>query len=328
MPSSWIVARATRRDGRNKGCLRYLVRYRLGGRESTDRYAGSFPTKVEALARKRWIDGELAAVRVPDLRSLEQAPAAALLRDAAARWQASRVDVSDNTRLQHRSAVHAVLPTLGDRRVDDITAADVAELVATLTAKGRKRETVRKSLLVLAMIFDHAGVSPNPARDKITVKLPREQKAEIAPPSAEHVLAVHDVLPARHKLPLLVLDATGMRLGELEGLRWGDVDEQRGRWRVSRAVAKTGHGRWVSVPPIVFESSSNSWHARIAPRSAGCSRGSVATGSAPLSHGHARPPGCRRSPRTTSGTDGSACCISAVFRGRGSASTSGSATSP
>jgi integrase len=85
------------------------------------------------------------------------------------------------------------------------------------------------------------------------VRLPRETKTEIAPPTAEQVQAVHDVLPERYRLPLIVLDATGMRLGELEGLRWGDVDERRGRWRVSRAVAKTGHGRWVSVPPVVFE---------------------------------------------------------------------------
>ena len=43
-----------------------------------------------------------------------------------------------------------------------------------------------------------------------------------------------------------------MRLGELEGLTWGDVDEQRGRWRVSKAVAKTSVARWVNVPPVVF----------------------------------------------------------------------------
>ncbi len=147
-----------------------------------------------------------------------------------------------------------MLPTLGERPVDEITPADVAELVAKLTAKGRKRETIRKRLLVGGMILDFAGVTTgNPFRDKITVRLPREAKAEIAPPSSEHVLAVHDVLPERYRLPLLVLDATGMRLGELEGLRWGDVDEPRGRWRVSKAVAKTGHGRWVSVPPVVFE---------------------------------------------------------------------------
>jgi integrase len=132
-------------------------------------------------------------------------------------------------------------------------AADVADLVAQLS-QTRKRETVRKSLLALAMILDHAGVgSPNAARDKITVKLPREERHEIAPPLAEHVEAIHDLLPSRYRLPLLVLDATGMRLGELEGLCWGDVDEQRGRWRVSQAVSKTSRARWVNVPPVLFE---------------------------------------------------------------------------
>src|SRR5438093_4430894 len=85
------------------------------------------------------------------------------LRDAAKRWQESRVDVAQNTRLQHRSAVRMLLPVLGERRLDTITAADVADLVAALTAKGKARETVRKSLLALAMTLDHEGVAPNPA---------------------------------------------------------------------------------------------------------------------------------------------------------------------
>jgi integrase len=50
-----------------------------------------------------------------------------------------------------------------------------------------------------------------------------------------------------------VLDATGMRVGELEALAWGDVDERRGRWRVRASVAKTGAARWVTPPPEIFE---------------------------------------------------------------------------
>ena len=79
------------------------------------------------------------------------------------------------------------------------------------------------------------------------MRLPRQERPEIVPPTAEHVLAVHELLPPRYRLPLLVLDATGMRLGELERLTWGDLDEPRQRWRVSRAVSKTGRARWVGV---------------------------------------------------------------------------------
>jgi integrase len=44
-----------------------------------------------------------------------------------------------------------------------------------------------------------------------------------------------------------------MRVGELEALTWGDVDEQKGRWRVSAAVSKSGRARWVQLPAVVFE---------------------------------------------------------------------------
>ena len=64
----------------------------------------------EAKIRRDWFAGQLAARRIPDLSMLAEPAAAPLLRDAAKAWQASRVDISENTRLQHRSAVNAVLP--------------------------------------------------------------------------------------------------------------------------------------------------------------------------------------------------------------------------
>jgi integrase len=45
---------------------------------------------------------------------------------------------------------------------------------------------------------------------------------------------------------------SGMRLGELEALTWGDVDEPRQRWRVSAGTSKTGHARWVPVSAELF----------------------------------------------------------------------------
>lgn len=247
MPSAWVETRMS-----GAGAVRYRVRYRAGGAESAVRYAGMFSTKRDAKIRQAWVLGQLAAMRVPDVELLAKESGAPTLRDAAERWLASRIDVAERTKANHRSAVGAIVPLIGSRRIDLITAADVAELVVSL-CETRRRETVRKMLLALGMIFDHARVTPNPARDKTAVKLPFERKAEIVPPTAEHVRAVHDLLPARYRLPLLVLDATGMRLGELEGLTWGDVDELRGRWRVSQVVSKTGRARWVNVGPVVFE---------------------------------------------------------------------------
>jgi integrase len=101
------------------------------------------------------------------------------------------------------------------------------------------------------MVLDHARVQPNPARDRLTVKLPREEKRQVQPPTADHVAAVIRLLPTRYRLPVAVLDATGMRVGELEALTWGDMDEPRGRWRI--ATSKTGRPRWVTPSPDLYE---------------------------------------------------------------------------
>ena len=245
MPSVWIERRETK-----SGAARYRVKYRLGGRESTHRYAGSFATRREALARRAWVAGELAALRVPHRRQLEASASAPTLAEAAERWRASRVDVTEGTAVGHRVQLGRVLPRLGSRRIDEITPADVAELVAALHAAGRKRETIRKSVTVLAQVLDYAGVKDNPARDRVHVRLPREEREEPTPPTAEQIEEVLPLMPLVHALAVLVLDATGMRVGELEekGLRCGDLDEPNTRWRIRRAVEKGRRGRWSPYP--------------------------------------------------------------------------------
>ena len=250
MPSVWIERRETA-----SGAIRYRVKYRLGGRESAHRYAGSFATKREALARRAWVVGELAAMRAPRLSQLGDSSAGApTLSEAAERWRASRVDVTEGTAIGHRVQLGRVLPLLGSRRINEITTADVAELVAMLHAAGRKRETIRKSVTVLAQVLDHAGVNENPARDRVHVRLPREEREEPTPPTADQIEAVLPLMPRVYALAVLVLDATGMRVGELEekGLRCGDLDEPNTRWRIRRAVEKGRRGRWVSLPPNLF----------------------------------------------------------------------------
>jgi hypothetical protein len=50
------------------------VNFRVGGRESMPRYGGAFSTMREARIRRDLIGGELAALRVPELRLAAQLP--------------------------------------------------------------------------------------------------------------------------------------------------------------------------------------------------------------------------------------------------------------
>jgi len=244
--SVWI-----RRRPRKNGALSFRVEYRPGGREASVRFGGSFPTLRLAKRRRDYLLAEMASGRMPDLRPFtapESAPQT--LRQAARRWQESRVDVAEGTKHTYRVNLERILRVLGDRAVDSVTVSDVTALVAELASL--KRESLRKTLSTLAQVLDHAGVEPNPVRSP-KVKLPRGERREVNPPTAAHIEAVVRILPTRYRLPTLVLDATGMRIGELEALTWGDVDEPHSRFRVSAAVSKSGRARWVNTPAVVFQ---------------------------------------------------------------------------
>ena len=81
MASVWLVKRETASGPR------FRVMYRAGGREAPARYGGSFKTRREALARKAWVVGELAAHRMPELRLADPA-AQRTFQQAAGAWQA------------------------------------------------------------------------------------------------------------------------------------------------------------------------------------------------------------------------------------------------
>lgn len=247
MPSHWVARRP-----RKAGGFSYRVMFRTGGRESSPRYAGAFSTVREARIREDWVAGELAAGRVPDVRSLLVARASApTLREKAERWQASRTDVRSSTTIQHRTALARVLPILGTRSVDEITVDDVQELVDKLASEGKARESIRKSKTALAMVLDYARIDPNPARSKL-VKLPLEEPDEIEPPIADHVEAAAWTLPTSYLIGVLVLDATGARIGELAAAHIGDLDESRKAWLVRAKVAKTRRARWVELPDDLY----------------------------------------------------------------------------
>jgi integrase len=244
--SVWLTTRVT-----CSGEKRYRTEYRVGGRESKTRYGGSFKTKREALARQAWIAGELASLRVPNLGLLSDEPKTSTVAAAGEQWLASRVDIAEATKTRHGLELARIRPLLGSRPVDELTPADVAGFVAALS-EDYARGTIRRNLQTLAMNLEHAGISPNPVRDK-QVRLPRAEEEEINPPSAEHVEAVYRLLPPRHRLALLWLDWSGARVSSVDLTLVGDYDEPRRRVRLRAATTKTRKALWVEFPDVLAE---------------------------------------------------------------------------
>jgi integrase len=199
--------------------------------------------------------GELSARRFPDLGPLRaERDAMPTLAVAGERWRESRIDVDTQTANMHRSAlarIYKVAPELRRRRIDELTVDEATELVAALATKGYKRETIRKTRTVLAQVLDHYRVEPNVVRDE-RVKLPKERKAHIPPPLAEHVERVVETMPREYVLPLLVIDECGPRVSELETAAVGDVDEHRRAIRVRWTFEKNDRYRHLELPDDLF----------------------------------------------------------------------------
>jgi integrase len=237
--SAYITKRET------KTGARFVVRYRRGGRGFSVEHAGSFKTLRDARLRRDFVAGELAAGRDPREALARQETPRRTLREWAEVYRASRIDFAAETRKNMESHFRRLLPSLGERYPDELVPADVREWVARNA--DLKPSSLARYIATLRQLLDFIGVDPNPARDS-HVKLPQIVHEEPTPPSAEHVLAMLRLVAPRQVLPLVVLEQTAMRVGELEDLGWGDVDVPGSRFRLRSSETKSRRARWVQVP--------------------------------------------------------------------------------
>jgi integrase len=129
-----------------------------------------------------------------------------------------------------------ITPSIGDVPITDLTARHIRLVRDKVLAKGRSPRTAAGVLLTLRMALRHAVddglISRNVAE---AVRPPRSTRAAIHATSADEARAILAAFE-RHRLGPLVTVAigTGLRLGELLGLRWADIDH--GRLRVTGSV--------------------------------------------------------------------------------------------
>ena len=164
----------------------------------------------------------------------------------------SRLDVTDSTATTHTVNLRRILDSLGDRHAGEITAGDVATLVANLHERGLARESIRKTVSTLAQTLDFSGVKPNPARDRRTVKLPRRSRGRV--PADCRPRRGSDQAPSKG-VPAACRRTRCDRAARerTRAAALGRCGRNGGTLRVSRATSKTRRSRWVPVPSHVFD---------------------------------------------------------------------------
>ncbi|MHB8827133.1 MAG: site-specific integrase [Acidimicrobiales bacterium] len=188
--------------------------------------------KLKVLSREI-DDGLVTAERAPTLEVLFE------------RWFVDVMarEVVRSTIDNYRSIVKFhILPTLGRKKVDELTVAEVDRLLAAKIASGLSPSTVHRIRAVLSQCLDQGirwGVTPrNVARLSRSPKLIRPEGRTLSPEQARGLLA--SLRGHRNEALYTLMLSTGMRRGEALGLKWGDVDLEGGVVRIRRSLKREG----------------------------------------------------------------------------------------
>ena len=143
-----------------------------------------------------------------------------------------------------------ITPYLGQKKLRDLRPMHVQDLYAKLLASGRRTKkggalsanSVLHVHRVLSMALKQAVrwrlLSVNVAD---AVEPPRIQRIEMRTLDATEVQTLLEKAKStRLYEPILLAIATGMRRGEILGLKWSDIEIEKGRLRVARSLQPDG----------------------------------------------------------------------------------------
>lgn len=132
-----------------------------------------------------------------------------------------------------------ILPRLGNRKLNTITLEDLEWLRSELRSAGLTDPTVADLLAVTSAVFTfavrHRLLRENPCEHLARPsRRPRREVPVVDPEAVRAVLGLAE--PTRFRLAAVLMLAHGLRREEALGLRWNDVDLDRGEIHVRRAL--------------------------------------------------------------------------------------------
>lgn len=137
-------------------------------------------------------------------------------------------------------------PAIGRKRIQEITTDDIAQLIASLRGKGLSGKTVHSSLTPLSRIFKHAlrrgYITSNPVDRLERHERPRIQKRDHRVLNHDEIARLLAASSPRYQPLLATATYSGLRLGELLGLTWSDIDLRGGFIHVRQQLGRTPTG--------------------------------------------------------------------------------------
>lgn len=192
------------------------------------------------------------------------------LREFSERWF-NQFEVT--WRMSHKGTVRIlldnhILPYLGDKAINQITRDDVLEFRAHMTRKtygkderSYKNKSVNDIVGVLGAMMNEASLRYQIVNPCAGLKRLKVQRTDIEPFSLDEVQTIIASIREDYHQYMVVRFFTGMRSGELHGLKWKNVDFERRQilvretWSHGRTeYTKTdGSQREIEMSQIVYD---------------------------------------------------------------------------
>ena len=153
-----------------------------------------------------------------------------------------------------------IIPYLGAKKLSQIGVEDIQGFKSALQQKGLGPQMVKHNLRLVRQMLNHAVdwgyLRNNPAKKIRYPKLPKgdaEMVANILSPA--EVRAFMAVVPEKWQAFFLVAITTGMRIGELIAMKWGNLDWNRSQYFVRENWTRPTKDRPAGFGPPKSESS-------------------------------------------------------------------------
>ena len=164
------------------------------------------------------------------------------IKEVAALWKSDKQQYVKQSTIAAYALImeNHIMPAFGDK--SELKESDVQDFALEKLQEGLSQKTVRDILVVLKMIQKFGAKNGHLPFAEWDVRFPTEQKkAELEVLSVSHqkqiMKYVIDNLTFRN-LGIFICLSTGMRIGEVCGLKWGDIDLANETISVKRTVER------------------------------------------------------------------------------------------
>lgn len=172
-------------------------------------------------------------------------------------WLLSQKEtLKEGTYYSYKSRITSMIaPFLGDKKISEMTTEDITDFTNELQEKGLSAKTVKLAITVVrnAILYgiEHYGmvdIMPN------VLTLPKQKTIEREPLSDEEQRKFIDYALShnvRVNLCMLLVLMTGIKVGELCGLQWKDVDFKRNSIHIRQIVYRTSRPKTEKQAPAL-----------------------------------------------------------------------------